>query len=211
MVYDSRPPTGMNTFHDYESYGTLDLNRLSPVLLEQYSGAAVVGWHGKIERQLVNALDDAEKGRNYVYADKVREFLRIWRQNEITGSVNRETLETLKAAADVLAVDNWNLQSYFSSLRDQLRILVASEEELPRGTDMNQNEPSAGMPSMGGGAPPMSPEFGPEKDMPGEGTEGEPPPPPGQEGGGAPGEGGPGAEDMTEPPSEEEMPDTIPA
>lgn len=198
----------MSTFHDYESYGTLNLSTRQPVLLEQFSGAAVVGWHGKIERQLVNLLDDAEKGRNFVYGDKLREFLRIWRQNEITGSINRETLDTLKAASDVLAVDNWNLQSYFSSLRDQLRILVASEEELPRGIDMNQNDPGAGGPSMGGGAPPMSPEFGPEKDMPGEepGMEGEPPPPPGEEAGGAaPGEGAPGAEDMGEPPNEEDM------
>lgn len=201
----------MNTYHDYESFGVHNMAIRQPVLLEQYSGAAVVGWHGKIERQLVNLLDDAEKGRNFVYADKLREFLRIWRQNEITGSINRETLDTLKAASDVLSVDNWNLQSYFSSLRDQLRILVASEEELPRGMDMNQNEPSMGGPSMGGGAPPMSPEFGPEKDMPGEpSAEGEPPPPPGEEGA-PPGEGAPGAEDMTEPPKENDMPDNIPA
>jgi hypothetical protein len=201
----------MSTFHDYESYGTLNLSLRQPVLLEQYSGAAVVSWHGKIERQLVNQLEDAEKGRNYVYADKVREFLRIWRQNEITGSINRETLETLKAAADVLSVDNWNLQSYFSSLRDQLRVLIASEEELPRGIDMNQNEPSAGMPSMGGGAPPMSPEFGPEKEepLPGEEGAGEPPAPP-EGAGAAPGEGAPGPEDMGEPPNEDET-ENIPA
>lgn len=179
----------MNTVHDYESMGHIRLYNWEPELLETYSGTSIVQWHGKIERQLVNMLTDAEKGRNFTYADKVREFLKIWRSNEISGSINRETLETLKSAADMLSVDTWNLASYFSSLRDQLRVLIASEEELPRGVDMNQNDPFAGG-GGGGGAPPMSPAFGAEEEPP-PGAEGEMPPggpegevpPPGAEGG----------------------------
>lgn len=178
----------MNTVHDYESMGRIRFDNREPELLETYSGTSIVQWHGKIERQLVNMLADAEKGRNFPYADKIREFLKIWRSNEISGSINRETLETLKSASDMLSVDTWNLASYFSSLRDQLRVLIASEEELPRGVDMNQNDPFAGA-GGGGGAPPMSPAFGPEEEAP-PGEEEMPPgggggevPPPGAEGG----------------------------
>lgn len=179
----------MNTVHDYESMGRIRFDNREPELLETYSGTSIVQWHGKIERQLVNMLADAEKGRNFTYADKIREFLKIWRSNEISGSINRETLETLKSASDMLSVDTWNLASYFSSLRDQLRVLIASEEELPRGVDMNQNDPFAGG-GGGGGAPPMAPAFGPEEEPP-PGAEGEAPPPgaegevppPGAEGG----------------------------
>lgn len=157
-----------STFHDYESLGCNMFARATPVVLESYAGTQVVQWHGRIERQLVNLLGDADKGRNWDYANKIREYLKIWRNNELTGSINRETLDTLKASADILAVDSWNLASYFSNLRDQLRVLVASEEELPRGMDMNQNDPMAGPSGAGGGggAPPMSPSFGPDKDMP---------------------------------------------
>jgi hypothetical protein len=170
----------MNVVHDYESLGYINWHRVRPELLETYSGTSIVAWHGKIEGQLKNLLNDAEKGRNYPYADKIREFLKIWRANEITGSINREILETLKAAADMLSVDNWNLSSYFSSLRDALKVLLASEEELPRDADMNQNDPYAGG-GGGGGGPPMSPSFGPEGE-PGGGMEGG--------GGGAGGAGG---------------------
>lgn len=189
----------MNTVYDYESMGRIDFNNRSATVLESYSGTSVVQWHGKIERQLVGLLGDAEKGRNFTYADKVREFLKIWRSNEITGSINRETLESLKAAADMLSVDTWNLSSYFSSLRDQLRVLIASEEELPRGIDADQNDPMAGG-GGGGGAPPMSPAFGPDEEAPpggpgagGPGEAGEVPPPPGAEG------GEPGAEEGLPP------------
>lgn len=158
----------MNTYHDYESMGTVDFNRVKPALLESYSGTAVVQWYGNIERQLHNMLIDQEKAKNYPYTDKIRKFLEIWRANEITGSINREVLEIIKSAADVLAVDNWNLANYFSNLRDQLRKLIASEEQLPRGMDLNQNEPMAG--GMGGrSAPPLSPSFGPEEEPPGAG------------------------------------------
>jgi hypothetical protein len=182
----------MNSFHDYESMGYLNFRLKKPYILEAYAGTEIVKWHGRIERQLVNLLTDAEKGRNYTYADKLREFLKIWRANEITGSINRETLEVLKAASDVLSVDTWDMAAYFGSLRDQLRVLIASEEQLPRSADMG-NEPMAGGMGGGAGGPPMAPSFGPEEAPPGgEGGAGGQPPggPGGPEGQGAPGEAG---------------------
>lgn len=198
------------SYHDYESYGHLDFNGRNPALLEAYSGTSIVQWYGNIERQLSGLLDDAEKGRNWPYADKVREFLRVWRDNEITGSLNRETLDILKSASDMLAVDPWNLKNYFSNLRDQLRKLVASEEELPRDMDMNANDPMKGGGGGGRGAPPMSPDFGPQDEPPGgdaAGGDADLPPPEGnpedQAGGGDAVGGGqeggpptPGAEDL---------------
>jgi len=190
----------MNSFHDYESLGQVNFNRRKAVLIEAFSGIEVIRWHGRITDQLVNMLEDAEKSRNFVYADKLRKFLEVWRANELTGSINRETLEVLKAAADLLGVDNWNLRTYFSSLATQLKVLIGSEEMLPRDTDMDQNEPFAGTGGAGRGAPPMSPSFGPEGKLggaPGAGA----PPKPGEEGGGSEGAPtpGPGA-----PPSPEE-------
>lgn len=152
----------MTNIHDYESLAYIDFIRERPDIMEAYDGKSIVRWYGKIENQLGKLLADAEKSRNFPYADKLREFQKIWRSNEITGSINREVLDTLKAASDMLAVDNWNLNSYFRSLRDELRVLVASEEELPRGSDMEQNDPYAGGGGGGGrGGPPMSPDFGP--------------------------------------------------
>lgn len=175
----------MNSFYDYESFGFLNLKLRHPELIEAFQGTAIVGWHGRIERQLVNLLNDAEKGRNFPYADKLREFLKIWRANEITGSLNRETIEVLKSAADILSVDSWDISAYFGSLKDQLRILIASEEQLPRGMEEPGNEPMAGG-GGAGGAPPMSPSFGAEEKPPGDAEGGMP-------GGGGGGGGMPGA------------------
>lgn len=198
----------MKTAHDYESLAHVSFTNRKPILSETYTGTSIVQWHGKIEGQLENMLADAEKGRNFPYADKLREFLRIWRANEITGSINRETLDALKSASEILAVDNWDLKTYFRSLRDNLRVLVASEEQLPRDVDMSQNDPMAG---GGAGGPPMSPAFGPQEKPPGGG-------PPGGEGGEVPPggeEGAPGAEQgaptpeegAPAPPGAEDMPD----
>ncbi len=199
--------------HDYESMGYLDLKTRRAALVEAFAGTAIVGWHGKIEGQLVNLLNDAEKGRNYTYADKLREFLKIWRANEITGSINRETLEILKSAADILSVDTWDMAAYFRSLKDQLRILIASEEQLPRGMEEPGNEPMAGGGGGGGGAPPMAPAFGAEEEPPGGAGGGGGPGgagmPPGEEGAVGPdGQPIPGEEET--PPGEEEAPGAEP-
>lgn len=180
----------MNTAHSYEDFGQIDFNNRAPAVLESFAGTEIVKWYSKIENQLKGLLADAEKGRNFTYADKLREFLTVWRQHEITGSINRETLDALGAASRVLSVDNWNLGSYFHSLSTQIKVLIASEEQLPRGMDTNQNEPMAGGGGAGRGAPPMSPAFGPEEE-----------PPPGEGGmGGAGGNmGGPGSAPPVEP------------
>lgn len=155
-------------FHDYESMGWKDAHQARPILLEAYKGTDIVQWYGNIERQLQGFVGDAEQSHNQPYSTKLDTFLnKVWRPNEITGSMNRETLESLLAGATVLAVDDWTYQNYFSNLRDQLRKLIASEEELPRGGD--EVEPMAG--TSRGGGPPMNPEFGPEEMAPGAGPE----------------------------------------
>lgn len=155
-------------FLDYESLSTRQPWRTKPILCEVYSGEAIVAWSGNIERQISSMLDEQEASKNYVYADKLREFLRVWRSNEITGSLNRETLDVLKTACEMLAVDSWNLKNYFSVLRDQMRKLIASEEQLPRGSDMDQNSDFLGAGPMAGAGsmPPVNPAFGPEKEKP---------------------------------------------
>lgn len=152
-------------FHDYESMGWSHGRRVDPILIESYRGEDLVKWAGNIERQLQGFVKDAEQSRNEPYALKLTTFLnKVWRPNEITGSVNRETIEALLSGATVLAVDNWTYQNYFSVLRDRLRQIIASEEELPRGMD-NQNRPLSGT-SRGAGGPPLNPEFGPETEPP---------------------------------------------
>jgi hypothetical protein len=134
-----------------------------------------------IEGQLQNLLGEAEKGRNFPYADKLRKFLEIWRSNEITGDVNRETLDALLGPCELLAVDSWDLSSYFMPLRDNIRVLITTVgDENPAGVDLNQNDPMAGGGGGGGGhgGPPMNPDFGPGEEPPG--------------GGGGGPEGGPG-------------------
>ena len=159
----------MRTFYSYD-----DLAQAHPAgyLPEAYTGTGIVQWYGNIERQLTRMLEENEASRNFVYADKLRQFIKTWRENEVTGSLNRDTLQILKTATEQLAVDSWNLANYFSNLRDQLRKLLASEEELPRGGDelddkMGGPGGGGGMGGGMGGLPPMSPEFGPEKEMPG--------------------------------------------
>lgn len=156
----------MKTFHDYESFGTLDLlEHAHPEILEAYRGSSIVGWYGTIARQLQSFLDDQEAARNFESADRIRAFLNTWREHEISGSINIDELEPLKAAAEQQASVKWSMRNYFSSLLDQLRKLIATEEELPRGIDTDQLDPMAG--GLGRGAPPMSPDFGPEKEAPG--------------------------------------------
>lgn len=155
----------MRALQSYEDLARLPLSQ--QVVCEAYDGASVVQWYGNIERQLGSMLNDNEASRNFVYTDKLRAFQKIWRENEITGSLNRETLNALKTATDMLSVDAWTLSNYFSNLRDQLRKLIASEEALPR-VDMEQNMPNLGPGAGAGGTsrPPMSPEFGPGKGGP---------------------------------------------
>ena len=157
----------MRSFQSYEDMAAVTDSSL--YLPEAYQGDRIIQWAGNIERQLSRMMEENEASRNFVYADKLRQFIKTWRENEITGSLNRDVLVVLKTATEQLAVDNWNLGNYFSNLRDQLRKLIASEEQLPR-VDTEQDDKMAG---PGGGAPrsstpPLVPEFGPEKEEPGE-------------------------------------------
>lgn len=154
----------MKNAYDYESLSVINPSKW---IVEAYEGTAIVQWYGNIERQLTRMLEENEAARNFVYADKLRTFLKTWRENEITGSLNRDSIEILKSATEQLAVDPWNHGNYFSNLRDQLRKLLASEEQLPRVS----GEPDEKMAGPGGGAgggslPPLTPEFGPEKEAP---------------------------------------------
>ncbi len=149
----------MTVSTDYENLGRLSFVQ-RPILLEFYRGVDIVSWQGKIERQLQKYVDEAVESRNHVYADKLREFLKTWRAHQLTGSINVETINALETATAQVAVDPWKYQDYFGNLRDQLRRLKASVEELP----MNDVVPPEER-GPGAGAPPD--DFGPES---GEGT-----------------------------------------
>lgn len=161
-----------HTFEDME-FNRMQAATRTPVIMEGYSGQKIVQWAGQIERQMQTMLKEQEAANNHSYSDKVRTYLEIWRKNEITGSLNRETLDVLQAPLAVLAVDDWSLANYFSNLRDRLRTLIAAEEELPRDMDGAGEEPMRGS-SGGRGAPPMGNSFGPEDEAP-PGTEEAPP------------------------------------
>lgn len=149
----------MRNFNSYEDAGYSPAHKSE--ILEGYRGTDIVGWYSNIEAQLVRMLDEQEGNRNFEYADKLRNYLKTWRDNEITGSINREDVAILKATAEGLAVDNWGLNNYFTHLKSSLARLIASEEELPRGMDAGANDPFGGG-SPGGGGPSLSPEFGSE-------------------------------------------------
>jgi hypothetical protein len=183
----------MRTLHCYEDFQFLPQVPGNEVLAESYRGSEIVEWYSRIGDQLQNMLDNQEAARNYENADRLRAFLNTWREHEITGAINVDEIDPLKAAADQQAAAKWELRSYFSSLKGQLAKLIASEEELPRGVDTNQLNPMAGAGGALGGAPPMSPDFGPEAEPP-TGLEG-------AEGAGEPGAAGAGIEP---PPDEAE-------
>jgi len=153
-----------HTFEDME-FNRMQAATRKPEILEGFSGVKIVQWFGQIERQMQNMLKEQEAASNWPYADKIRTYLKTWRSNEITGSINRETLEVLQSPLELMAVDDWSLANYFSNLRDRLRTLIASEEELPRDLDGAGEEPMRGS-SGGRGAPPMGNSFGPEEDAP---------------------------------------------
>lgn len=166
----------MKTFHDYESWGTVPpIEEAEVPVLETLSGSQVSSWYTMIEDFLQRKLDDQEAARNHENADRVRALLNTWRDNELTGSVSVDQLRPLKAAVEQGAAVKSPLRSIYTSLLRSLRKLIADEEQLPRGVDTDAVDPmSAG---LGRGAPPMSPDFGPEENPPGdlgvEGAEGE--------------------------------------
>jgi hypothetical protein len=164
----------MKTYNDYESLGTIqNIEEAEVPVLETLSGSQVVSWYTMIEDYLQRKLDDQEAARNHENADRLRAFLNTWRDNELTGSISVDQLRPLKAAAEQAAAIKSSLRPIFASLLRNLRKLIADEEQLPRGVDTDAVNPMAGG-GLGGGAPPMSPDFGPEEEPPGdlEGAEG---------------------------------------
>jgi hypothetical protein len=137
-------------------------------LWESRLGTDIVDWQGTIERQIVKKIEEYEESKNPDYANKLREYLKVWRANTLTGSVNVETLNVLLSATDMLAVDGWKQSDYFSNLRDRIRVLKAEAEQLPPVPDEApgpRNKPRlVGQSTMG--AP--STDFGPQREKPGE-------------------------------------------
>ena len=168
-----------------------------PPILEAYRGTEVVEWWGRIERQLVDMVNRFETSRDFESKSKAQEALDVWRKNQITGSINVETVNALESGIRMLAVDTWNQSNYFAALRDSLRKLVAGQEELPPMPDETggmggggggggggPNKPIVGGPEENPeeGGPEPSQDFGPEKE-PGEtpDQEGKAVPPEGEE------------------------------
>lgn len=113
----------------YEDWGAVNYSLYLP---EAYSGGDIIMWQGTIERQIENMVQRAEESGNNEYATNLRTFLSQWRDNQLTGSLNIETLRSLKIAAEWASMMDWNFKNYFSLLRDQLRSLIARVgEELP--------------------------------------------------------------------------------
>ena len=104
---------------------------MSTSVNEAFSPTSLVLWHGKIEKHISDLIDRYANQHNVEYVNKLREFLRLWRSYPISGSVNIEELTPLEAAASTLAVDSWKLSNYFTALRDRIRAVIASQQELP--------------------------------------------------------------------------------
>jgi hypothetical protein len=147
----------MKVFHDYDTLwrAMAWLAEQRAPQLESFRGVDIVNWHAQIERALLDFIEKYEAAHNPTYVDKLREFLKQWRENRISGSINRETLELLLKPAEILAVDNWQLSRFFMGVANSLRVIIASEEELPRAPGGRSVSPkSLGLSTT---------DFGPEK------------------------------------------------
>lgn len=165
-------PTHPSMKRDYLDLGSMRFHNRPAVIIESFSGTAIVGWQGKIERQLVDLINEYEDANNPGYVDKLRALLSNWRANPLTGSINIETLRALIGPIELSAVDPWKLQNYFSQLRDSLKQITASVEELPPGA-LDGPPPGPEMQHISPpseGAPPAQ-DFGQEGPAPGEGGE----------------------------------------
>ena len=181
-------------YTNYEAWGLYGQDRSLPHVLESYKGTDIVQWYGTIERQLNDKIRQAENNRNTVYTDKLRAFAKVWKNHELTGSVNREDVDALSSAAEMLKEDPWNQANYFSNLFTQLKRIIASVEELPMAAPEDMGgDVAANLPGGASSAGSTPPGFGPEDEVPGSepdqgGQEagGEEPPPQGDQGGAPP-------------------------
>jgi hypothetical protein len=161
----------------WETVAWAEATRVSaPPLLEAQRGTLVVEWYGRIERQLVDLVNRFQTTRNYDNKAKAQVYLEIWRNNQLTGSINVEAINALLGPAEVLATDTWSESNYFAALRDQLRKLKASQEELPPIGDPDEIQPPSHQAMGGGGA--GTPDIGPspDQDLGDESETGEQPP-----------------------------------
>ena len=185
----------MSMRHSYEDWGAASIVRPLPDLLEAFSGTSIVRWAATIKYKLGKMVEEEEANRNDEYARLLRTFLNTWEANPITGSINRETLEVLKAAANPLSVMKWNPATYFQGLSTSLDELIADQEQLPAGMP-DENGAGPGGPGFSG--PPMGNDFGPEENAPPGGPEGPE--------GGKPDETPGGAEPGAEPGQDDQIP-----
>lgn len=146
-------------FYDTLLWHELRTPRFPPVL-EAFRGTQIVEWWGRIERQLVEMVNKFETTRDFESKAKAQTALDIWRRNQISGSINVETINALLSNAETLAVDKWNQSNYFAALRDSLRKLMAGQEELPPMPAEAGGGPRRG---GGGGAPNKPIEGGPDE------------------------------------------------
>jgi hypothetical protein len=132
----------MNDYY-YETLAWHEARRVSaPPILEAFRGTQVVEWWGRIERQLIDKVNAFQTSRDFDSKAKAQAYLEIWRANELTGSINVDAVNALLGPAQVLAVDNWGESNYFAKLRDSLRQLKASQEELPPLGDEDMGGPA---------------------------------------------------------------------
>ena len=127
----------------YEDLGHIDYRRHRPSVLEAYNGADIVAWHDTIGRQIEAMAEEASEGNNVEYHRLLMKFLTEWETNEPTGSLNIEVIQLLQNAASWASQLPWNFKSYFASLNNQLKRLVASIQSLPT-VPMNPPEKKKG-------------------------------------------------------------------
>lgn len=150
--------------HSYEDWGAATAAPPALDMLEAFNGVSIVRWFNTVKFKLQKMIEEQEANRNHEYANLVRTFLNTWQANPITGSINRETLEILKAASEPLSVMKWAPASYFQGLATSIDELIADQEQLPSGVPTDQNGGFAG--GAGFSAPPMGGDFGPEEENP---------------------------------------------
>ena len=124
--------------NSYEDLAFLESLPDAPACLyEAWRGTDLVKWQSRLLVQMEDLLAKYQKMRNHDYANKLAEILKVWKANELTGSINVEDVKILQAACGQLAVDDWKLQKYFRNIETNLRAIIASEEELPRTPEEN--------------------------------------------------------------------------
>lgn len=98
---------------------------------EAYRAADMVTWYGRIERQIADMLDAARDDNNEQSIDFLRTIHGKWVDHPIDANMNIEDLEALETAVAWPAKLEWQHKNYFSVLKDQLRRVIASTQELP--------------------------------------------------------------------------------